>query len=298
MISLVITSFKEPHLVGKAIDSLISQDINDPYELIVSAPDKETQKVVKEYARKFKQIKLFKDPGKGKTYALNLLIPRLRGDIIILMDGDVYTSKNSIKLIINTFKDKKVGCITGRPVSLNSRDNIFGYWSHLLCNAAHILRMKRAKKNLFLECSGYLWAFKKEAISKIKKIPRETAEDTIVPILIYQKGFKIKYILDAEVYVRYPSNLKDFIEQKKRTAKAHETLSIFADLNSVPRMKSFKNELLGCLDVLKYPQSIKELFWTFLLFPVRLYIWLAAFFQRYIKKELKVDGWKQIESTK
>jgi cellulose synthase/poly-beta-1,6-N-acetylglucosamine synthase-like glycosyltransferase len=140
--------------------------------------------------------------------------------------------------------------------------------------------------------------FNKKAINKIKSIPRETAEDTIVPILIYQEGFKIKYLPDAEVYVKYPSNLKDFIEQKKRTAKAHETLSMFADLKNVPRMKSFKNELFGSLEVFKYPNNIQEFFWTFFLFPIRLYIWLAVFFQRYIKHEMKVDGWKPVQSTK
>jgi cellulose synthase/poly-beta-1,6-N-acetylglucosamine synthase-like glycosyltransferase len=165
MISLVITSFKEPHLIGKAIESLLSQKIKQKYEIMVSAPDKETQEVVTKYSKKFKQVKLFKDPGKGKTYALNLLIPKLKGDIIILTDGDVYTSKNSVNLIVEAFNDKKVGCVTGKPVSSNPRNNMFGYWSHLLCNAAHILRQKRASQNLFLECSGYLWdLIKKQSI--------------------------------------------------------------------------------------------------------------------------------------
>lgn len=47
MISIIITSFKEPDTIGKAIDSIISQKINYDYELIISAPDIETLNALK-----------------------------------------------------------------------------------------------------------------------------------------------------------------------------------------------------------------------------------------------------------
>ena len=295
MISIIITSYKEPKTIGKAIESFLKQKIREKYELIVSAPDRETQDVVKKYVKKDKRVRLFKDPGKGKTLAINLLLPRLKGDIIILTDGDVYVSSDSINKIIDSFKDEKVGCITGKPVSVNPRDNLFGYWSHMLCNAAHKMRLNRDKKGKFLECSGYLWAFRNKVIDKI---PRETAEDTIVPIFFYLKGYKIKYLPEAQVYIKYPSNLFEFIDQKKRTAKGHETLSRYVDIKKIPRMKSLKNEIFESYYVLFYPENLKEVFWTFLLFPLRLYIWILTFFHRYVKKDLKVDGWQSPKSTK
>jgi len=295
MISIIITSYKEPRTIGKAIESFLKQKIREEYELIVSAPDRETQEVVKRYSKKFKQVKLFKDPGKGKTLAINLLLPRLKGEIIILTDGDVYVSSDSINKIIDAFKDKKVGCITGRPVSINPRDNLFGYWSHMLCNAAHNMRFNRDKKGKFLECSGYLWAFRNKVISRI---PRETAEDTIVPIFFYLKGYKIKYTPEAEVYIKYPLNLSEFIDQKKRTTKGHETLSRYVDIKKIPRMKSLKNEIFESYYVLFYPENLKEVLWTLSLFPLRLYIWILTFFHRYVKKDLKVDGWQSPKSTK
>ena len=295
MISIVITSFKEPGTIGKAIESFVNQDIKEKYELIVSAPDKETQGIVEKYAKRNKKVKLFKDPGKGKTYALNMLLPKLKGRIIILSDGDVYVSENSVNGLLKLFEDKKVGCATGKPVSINLRDNILGYWSHLLCYGAHRMRLRRDKKREFLECSGYLWAFRNKLISQI---PRETAEDSIVPLLLYLKGYKIKYVPLAEVYVKYPSNLYEFISQKKRTSKAHETLVNFTDLKKIPRMKSLKNETLESYILFSFPKSIKEIFWTALLFPVRLYIWISSFFALYLRRDSKIDGWQTVETTK
>ena len=54
MISIIITAFREPN-VGIAIESFLNQNIKEKYELIVSAPDKETQNIVKKY----KKAKMF-----------------------------------------------------------------------------------------------------------------------------------------------------------------------------------------------------------------------------------------------
>jgi len=252
--------------------------------------------VVRTYQKKHKQIKIFKDPGKGKSYALNLLLPKLKGKIIILSDGDVYVSENSVNELLKFFENPKVGVVTGRPVSLNSKNNIFGYWSHLLCDAgAHQARLRRAKKNQFLECSGYLWAFRNNII---KNFPKDIAEDTVVPILFWQKGYKIAYSPKAEVYVKFPSNLHDFIEQKKRTAKGHESLQKYQEFKNVPRMKTFKNEILEGWTALFYPKTLKEVIWTLLLFPLRFYIWILTLYHTKIKKAHYTDGWKRVESTK
>ena len=165
----------------------------------------------------------------------------------------------------------------------------------MLCNAAHKMRLSRDKKGKFLECSGYLWAFRNKVINKI---PRETAEDSIVPIFFFLKNYKIRYVPKAEVYIKYPPNLYDFIDQKKRTAKGHETLSRYIDTKKIPRMKTMKNEILESYHIFFYPENLTELAWTFLLFPIRLYIWLLTFFHLHIKKDTKVDGWNLIETTK
>ncbi len=291
MITIIITSFKEPKTIGKAIECFLQQNIPN-CELIVSAPDKETLDV----ASKYKQVKVIKDKGVGKTAALNSLLPTVKGDIIILTDGDVFVSKNSIKNIMKEFKDEGVGCVTGMPCSLNNRNNLFGYWSHLLTYAAHKMRLKRHNKGEFLEASGYLWAFRNNGV--VKQIPRQTAEDSIIPMMFYMKGYKIKYAESAKVYIKYPNNMSEFLEQKERTAKGHETLGRYVDINKIPRMKSLRNEILESYTLFLFPKNIKELLWTLWLFPFRLYTWLLSFFNLYIKKNTKVDGWTAVKSTK
>lgn len=291
MISIIITAFKEPETIGRAIESFLKQSIQEKYELIVSAPDKETLDV----AKKYKKVKLFKDPGKGKSLALNMLLKKCKGNILILTDGDVYVSENSVNEILKEFEDEKVGCVTGKPTPAEDRKTKYGYWANFLFDAAHKMRSKSKNQKTFLECSGYLWAFRNHII---ESFPLDVAEDTIVPYFFWEKGFRIGYAEKALVYVKNVDNWKEWVSQKIRTSRAHETLDKYVDVKTTPRTKTFKNEFAGAFSLLTYAKTIKELYWSIELAFARLYIWAKVFQDVYIKKKYHKDNWERVESTK
>ena len=99
-ITILITAFKEPN-IEEALISALNQKTEYKYEVILSAPDKPTLDIAKEYQKKYKHLKILIDPGKGKSYALNLAISNIKTDILILTDGDVYISKNTIEEIMD-----------------------------------------------------------------------------------------------------------------------------------------------------------------------------------------------------
>tara|TARA_Y100000310_G_C20637970_1_gene792278 strand:- start:932 stop:1831 length:900 start_codon:yes stop_codon:yes gene_type:complete len=297
-ISIIITSFNEPRLKN-CIGSIIKQTIKNNFEIVVVAPDKEAEKLVKHYSKIHKKIAYFKDPGKGKSNALNLLFKNFKflGDILIFTDGDVTLDKNAITEIKSSFKNPSVGCITGRVISSNPKNTKLGYWSHLLADAgAHKIRKELSRKNKFLECSGYLFAFRNNII---KKIPTDVAEDTYIPYIFYQKGYKIKYAENAKVYVKNPENFSDWLKQRTRTAKAHETLHKYINTKEIPRVKSFSNEVKkGFFTIFTYPRSAKEFCWTLQLYFARLYMWIKVFSETKLMKKHYKDNWERVESTK
>jgi cellulose synthase/poly-beta-1,6-N-acetylglucosamine synthase-like glycosyltransferase len=241
----------------------------------------------------------YQDPGEGKSYALNLLFQEYASnnedDLFILTDGDVFVSDSCLNQIIRAFKDKKVGCVTGKPVSADSRNNKYGYWSNLLFSGIDKVRKRLSDEKSFFECSGYLFAIRKNVILDF---PLEVSEDSIIPFLFWKKGYKIKYLPKVEVYVKNPSNFKDWANQKIRNIKGHENLNKIAP--DMPRTKSFINEIKeGFLFSFFYPRSLKEFFWTMQLYFARLYIYLKAFSELKNKKNY-ADGWRETEisSTK
>ncbi|MBR9705352.1 glycosyltransferase [Candidatus Pacearchaeota archaeon] len=293
-LDIVITSYKEPQ-TKRAIEKILEQKINYDYEIIVSAPDKETQDIVNDFIKKDKRIRLFKDPGKGKNLALNLIFKELFGDILIFTDGDVYLKENSINEIADIFNDSTVGCVTGRPVPEEDKSTKYGYFANFLFNEAHKMREKSYLNHKFLECSGYLFAFRNNII---KKFPLDTAEDTIIPYYFYEKGYEIGYPDKSIVIVKNVDNWKDWIDQKIRTSKAHEKMDRYVDTQLIPREKSFSNEAKGVISLLKYPNNIKEFFWSVELMFARLYMWYGVFYEVFVKKKGHSDAWNRVESTK
>ena len=291
MISIIITAFKEPKTIGKAIESILSQNIKEKHEIIVACPDEETKNI----ALKYKEIKHFHDPGKGKSFALNLLFKEIKGDILILTDGDVFLGENAINEITIPFKDPKIGCVGGRVISQNNKNSMLGYWSHILADVgAHRTRKIKAKKGEFFECSGYLMGIRNKII---KEIPLDVAEDSIMPYYIQKKGYKLAYASKAIVYVKNPTKFKDWLKQRKRTAKAHTKLNVYEP--NFPKMKSLRNEvLLGSLPIWSYPENLKEFYWTATLCIARLYMWLDLKWEEKIEKKYYNDGWDRVESTK
>ena len=293
MINVIITSYNEPKATKKAVEAFLNQSKED-FKIIVVDPFPEVEEFIKKNIQD-KRVEFFLDPGEGKSYALNLILEMLysknKNDLFIFTDGDVYVSNNSLQEIKEAFKDPKIGCVTGHPISLDNKKTKFGFWSHLLFDAIHKTRKNLSNKQKFFECSGYLFAIRNGVI---KKFPLETSEDSIIPYLFWNTGYKIKYLPNARVYVKNPSNWRDWSTQKIRNIKGHENLEKITKY--MPRTKSFFSEFKqGVFFAITYPRNPKEFFYTIQLYFARLYIYLRAFRELKQKKSYQ-DGWRENET--
>jgi cellulose synthase/poly-beta-1,6-N-acetylglucosamine synthase-like glycosyltransferase len=295
MISIIITAFKEEKTIGKAIEVIQREKLREKTEIIISCPDKATADVVKSYQKKHKNIILIKDPGKGKPLALNLALKKAKGAIIILTDGDVYVGRDALPPLIAPFKDKRVGAVSGRPISTNARSTMLGYWSHLLTDiGAHKTREKLAKNNKFIVCTGYLYAIRN---GLVKSIPQDSlSDDAIITSIIAEKGYKIAYSPKSEVFIKYPTTLNDWIKQKKRSTGGYLQIKELAKSNIT--MRSFLKEAMGIFSVFSYSKNLQEFLWTLCLIAIRIYLWIIIFIDIKIKKEEFSKTWKRVESTK
>jgi len=306
MIDIIITSYGEINATEKAIRAILDQNLKEDFRIIVSDPFSETKWMIEEKFPNDSRILFVEDEDKGKSNALNILFSNFdskeANDIFILTDGDVFVDDNAIPEILKKFEDQNVGCVSGRAASINPRTDKFGYWSHFLVDvgAHQISRKKRYEKGQFLETTGYLFAFRKGVI---REIPLDVAEDTIIPYYFFKKGYKIAYAENAIVNVKWPTNMQDWIKQKKRAADAHTKLTRYAP--DFPKVKSFAGEITGGITniplILSYPKNFKEVIWTLELFPTRLYMWLSLIKDAKIKKSEYKDGWREdlaVESTR
>jgi cellulose synthase/poly-beta-1,6-N-acetylglucosamine synthase-like glycosyltransferase len=309
VVSCILTAYKEFRTVGRAIEALLEQDWPYEYEILVVCPDEATAAVVQTYMKISPRVFLLTDEEKGKPAALNLAFGQVRGDICLFTDGDVEIQQGAIEPLLTPFLDPNCGAVTARPVSGSPRSTMLGFWSHLLTDAgAHQARLRLAKEQKYLDCSGYLYAARRCLLSPL---PEEVlADDAYISHMIWLQGYTIAYAPSSCVKVRYPTNYRDWLLQKVRsTAGATATAALYtksrehrektADNREATRMRSFYKEMKeGLLPALTYPRTIREKWWTCCLFVARLYLWIRVWLEIHVKHRSYREVWQRVESTK
>ena len=312
MISVIITSWKEPKTIGKCIQCIADEKysgIQRPFEILQLSPDKETLdeglKAAQSLGLSDTEFIQIQDPKKGKPFALKLALKKAKGDILIFTDGDTYFEKDAVKYLLQPFEDSEVYGVSGRPVSNDSRDNMMGYWGNLLSDSGNHRRTKlmskvedkeyhKSKKNFF-PMSGYIMATRKLDID----IPEDVlSDDAYISYSIRNMEKEIAYAPKAKCYVRYPKTIQDYYKQKVRSIGGFIQLKKYGIFKKDKQSRSFFIELPYAFFVLGYPKNLKEFIWSLTLFPVRLITWLRIYWERVVIKKDFTNTWVRVESTK
>ena len=294
MITGIITSYKEPKTICKSISNMIQSFIKAgvEYEILVLAPDEETLKEARSYTGLKTKVRIIQDHGEGKPAALNMAFKESKGSIMILTDGDIYISIYAIRELLKGMEDKTFGAISGRPISINSKENMLGFWSHILTDMAHKTRIN----NKNFPVSGYLYALQNGILNDM---PKETlSDDAYNSFKLIEKNWNIGYCPGAQVFVKYPDNLKDWFAQKKRSGGGFTQLTSEFKMKPPPNTRSFWQELKGLWNVLAYAKTPQELGWTLALIVARIWLWINIFWERKVMHKDFNKTWTRIESTK
>jgi biofilm PGA synthesis N-glycosyltransferase PgaC len=293
MITVLITAFREPETVGQAIEAFLSQ-LPEEAEILVVCPDPSTTTIVDDYAARYPAVRHVADSQRGKPVALNVGLKAAKGDVVVLSDGDVYIADDALDPLVAPFADPEIGAVSGHPISISPRETMMGYWSYILTEGIHCIRLKRARAGKFLVCSGYLFAFRRALIDQV---PSDAlAEDAVISHTIARQGYRIGYAPQARVFVTYPTDYPDWLRQLVRSAGGYAQRYI---RNSPVRMRSPWLEMwYGAQMALRYPRHPREILWTLLLFAARLHLWLLVFINVRLLRRPLVKLWQRVESTK
>ena len=289
MISAGIVTYNEEKVIQRAIWSVINQISKDDEIIVVaSGCTDRTVPLIKEIAGRDKRVRLIiEKERKGKASAINLIIKNAKSDIIVQTDGDVTFGYNAINRLLKHFKNKKVGAVTGKPCPLISQGNLFYDWTIMSFRKIGEIREREMKQRTYnIHLSGYLLAFRKKALPKVPFA--KGAVDVWMGKIIQDNGYRLAYEPKARVYVRAPSTIKDFINQKARVRAG------FYNMPKGPR--TVKGEIFYLpKELLRIP------FWRWHKFIlsgfVYAYSWFKGYYLARTNKSLE-QIWKTPTSTK
>ena len=214
-VTVVFAAYNEEKVIEKKIKNIFDQ--NYPKELldIVIGSDNSTDKTV-EIAKSFlsenRTVLDFKE-RRGKLGTLNEAVKNAKGEIIVFTDANAMFDENAIALLVSSFSDKNVGCVSGQKVITTSGSTDAGegiYWK--------IESFIKERENYLGSCAGAdgaLYAVRKE-LYPFPPSDKLYMDDFFISLKIIGKGFRCIYNPMAKAF---EESSKDFYSEIKRKGR-------------------------------------------------------------------------------
>ncbi|GAH51091.1 unnamed protein product, partial [marine sediment metagenome] len=223
-ISIGICAYNEEQNIGKLLDNLLTeQELPQESEIIVvcSGCTDSTPEIVRKFSEKDGRVKLvIEEERRGKSSAVNKILDTYVSDYIFLIPGDVIPAKSSISLMMEKISSNpQVGVVGGSPIPTNSEDGFSGYLSHLMWRIHNRTLEYLNDLNMSNHASGEFMVLRRGIV---EKIPIDIVnDDAYIAVNASLKGNLVKYCDEAKVYIKAPTNIADYIRQRRRVVFGH-----------------------------------------------------------------------------
>lgn len=211
-ISIVIPTYNEEKTIVRKLEDTLALNYHKDYlEIVISdcSTDK-TMELIGDYLKRKEDadvIVYHEDDRKGVAYADNKGYSLASGDIIVRTDADVTLSKDALQRALKSFEDEKIGCVTGRPVSLGF-DPEKAYRS-----VGTKLQLWESRIDSVFIAHGPFTAFRKKLCEQIED---SLADDSEIAMKIRRQGYRC--ILNPDILFFERTSEKGREEQKIRRA--------------------------------------------------------------------------------
>src|SRR4051812_5109028 len=215
-VTIVVPAFEEAVGIEQAVRSLASVDYPG-FEVVVvdDGSSDGTGDIVAGLG--LANVRLIRQANAGKPAALNTGVRAARHDLIVTVDGDTVFERDTLRALVQPFRDEGVGAVSGNT-KVGNRGGLLGRWQHI----EYVMGFNLDRRLYdVLRCMptvpGAIGAFRRDALDDIGGVSSATlAEDTDITIAIGRKGWHVVYAEDARAWTEAPSSLSALWRQRYR----------------------------------------------------------------------------------
>ncbi|MBE0646855.1 MAG: glycosyltransferase family 2 protein [Bacteroidales bacterium] len=276
-VTLFVAAFNEKDFLAQKIEN--SRSLDYPKEKVrqiwvTDGSNDGTPDLLKQY----EGVEVYHKPERaGKIAAMNRGMEFVKTPIVIFSDGNTMLGKESIRRIVNLFKDPNVGCVSGekRVALTGSTAATEGiYWKY-----ESTLKKWDAELNTVVGAAGELFAVRTELHEPVE--PDTLLDDFIISLRIAEKGYKIQYDPEAYALENPSANVREELKRKIRISAG--------GIQSIVRLKELLNPFKYGLLSFQYI-SHRVLRWT--LAPIGLLVILVCNF--FLAMQAGFFSWENI----
>lgn len=233
-VSIIIATYNEEKDILKTLESLHNLDYNNFEILIVDDSIDSTPEIINNYkSNKINYIR--PEIRAGRCEARNTGIKKSKGDILIILNADVFLPKNFIKKILKHYEDGADYVLVESEV-----ENIDIMYARYIDSQHKYDRYKKKKADTWMWTEGF--SIKKESILKTSLFPSGYS----VPIVAGEDArfgkelieLKLKKKLDLNIIVKHnaPRDFPEFWRIRKGRGEGTPQIRRFLDNWSFTRI--------------------------------------------------------------
>jgi poly-beta-1,6-N-acetyl-D-glucosamine synthase len=224
MVTLLIAAYNEEAVIeGKLTNSLALKYPKDSLQIIVAADgsNDKTSLIVKSFQDQGVELSYIPD-REGKMAAINRVMPKVKGEIIVFSDANNVYNENAIIELVKPFIHAAVGAVTGAKVIIKDERTLSNsegaYWKY-----ESFIKKQESRWGCTIGAAGEIFAIRRHLyIPPPKNIIND---DFYIVSRIVQKGYNVIYNPSAQSYELVSATAQDEIERRARiTAGRYQTI--------------------------------------------------------------------------
>jgi cellulose synthase/poly-beta-1,6-N-acetylglucosamine synthase-like glycosyltransferase len=240
-VSLLVAAYNEGVVIAEKIRNSLALDYPiDKLEIVVASDG--SRDATAEIVRSFTgsaggtgvQVRLLNyEQNRGKMAVLNDAIPQLRGDIVAFSDASSMLAADSVRTLVQSFHDPRVGAASGVYRLLKKDQAQLGSQEDLYWKYETFLKVQEAKLGAFTGAHGSLYAIRRA----LYPFPSAATinDDFTIPMRILERGHRVAYQPAAVAYEE-AHEMEGFSRRVRITAGNIEQLREIKSLIWPPRL--------------------------------------------------------------
>lgn len=219
-VSVVIAAYNEEKVIQRTVQSVLDNGYPDLEVIVVDDGSKDrTFETLETAFGGNPRVRIFTQPNRGKSGALNHGIREARNNILVAVDADTIFRQGTIAKLVRHFGDEKVGAVSGNARVGNRNKWITRFQSIEYICGFNLDRRALDLMNAITVVPGAVGAWRRDLIDRAGGFGHDTlAEDTDLTLAIRRMGYAIRYEEEAIAYTEAPETTKDLAKQRFRWA--------------------------------------------------------------------------------
>ncbi|MGA8439485.1 MAG: glycosyltransferase family 2 protein, partial [Candidatus Sulfotelmatobacter sp.] len=203
-VSLLVAAYNEAAVIADKIrNSLVIDYPVDKLEVVIASDGSKdaTAEIVRSFAQGDPggRIRLLHfDENRGKMAVLNDAVRELRGEIVAFSDASSMLAADSVRTLVQSFSDPRVGAASGVYRLLKKDQSRLGSQEDLYWKYETFLKVQEAKLGAFTGAHGSLYAIRR--VLYPFPSPGTINDDFMIPMRILERGYRVAYEPAAVAY--------------------------------------------------------------------------------------------------